>query len=150
MFQIRDFREGDTDALYDIALRSFDEYFDPSVFAYFRTQWRTGQLVACDVTGRPVGFIAGTRIESRKVRIMLFGVLPEYRNKGVGKQLLDALRMRAMMEGYISIVLEVRTSNIGARRFYLRNGFRETDILMHYYRDGGDGVRMAAPVQMNQ
>ena len=150
MFQIRDFREGDTDALYDIALRSFDEYFDPSVFAYFRTQWRTGQLVACDVTGRPVGFIAGTRIESRKVRIMLFGVLPEYRNKGVGKQLLDAFRMRAMMEGYISIVLEVRTSNIGARRFYLRNGFRETDILMQYYRDGGDGVRMAAPVQMNQ
>ena len=150
MFQIRDFREGDTDALYDIALRSFDEYFDPSVFAYFRTQWRTGQLVACDVTGRPVGFIAGTRIESRKVRIMLFGVLPEYRNKGVGKQLLDAFRMRAIMEGYISIVLEVRTSNIGARRFYLRNGFRETDILMHYYRDGGDGVRMAAPVQMNQ
>ena len=45
--------EGDTDALYDIALRSFDEYFDPSVFNYFRTQWRTGQLVACDVTGKP-------------------------------------------------------------------------------------------------
>ena len=150
MFQIRDFREGDTDALYDITLRSFDEYFDPSVFAYFRTQWRTGQLVACDVAGRPVGFIAGTRVESRKVRIMLFGVLPEYRNRGIGKQLLDAFRMRAMMEGYISVILEVRTSNTDARRFYLRNGFRETDILMHYYRDGGDGVRMAAPVQMNQ
>ena len=150
MFQIRDFREGDTDALYDIALKSFDEYFDPSVFTYFRTQWRTGQLVACDVTGKPVGFIAGTRVESRKVRIMLFGVLPEYRNMGIGKQLLDAFRMRAMMEGYISIILEVRTSNMEARRFYLRNGFRETDILMRYYRDGGDGVRMASPVQMNQ
>lgn len=150
MIQIRDFMEGDTDALYDIALRSFDEYFDPSVFNYFRTQWRTGQLVACDVTGKPVGFIAGTRVESRKVRIMLFGVLPEYRNRGIGKQLLDAFRMRAMLEGYISIILEVRTSNIEARRFYLRNGFRETDILLRYYRDGGDGVRMAAPVQMNQ
>ena len=150
MIQIRDFMEGDTDALYDIARRSFDEYFDPSVFNYFRTQWRTGQLVACDVTGKPVGFIAGTRVESRKVRIMLFGVLPEYRNRGIGKQLLDAFRMRAMLEGYISIILEVRTSNIEARRFYLRNGFRETDILLRYYRDGGDGVRMAAPVQMNQ
>ena len=62
MIQIRDFREGDTDALYNIALKSFDEYFDPSVFSYFRTQWRTGQLVACDVTGKPVGFIAGTRV----------------------------------------------------------------------------------------
>ncbi len=150
MIQIRDFREGDTDALYSIALKSFDEYFDPSVFSYFRTQWRTGQLVACDVTGKPVGFIAGTRVESRKVRIMLFGVLPEYRNRGIGKQRLDAFRMRAMLEGYVSIILEVRTSNIDARRFYLRNGFRETDILMRYYRDGGDGVRMSAPVQMNQ
>ena len=150
MIQIREFREGDTDALYDIALRSFDEYFEPSVFSYFRTQWRTGQLVACDVTGRPVGFIAGTRLESRKVRIMLFGVLPEYRNMGVGRQLLDAFRLRAMMEGNISIILEVRTTNEGARRFYRRNGFMETDILTHYYRDGGDGVRMAAPVQMNQ
>ena len=150
MIQIRDFREGDTDALYSIALKSFDEYFDPYVFLYFRTQWRTGQLVACDVTGKPVGFIAGTRVESRKVRIMLFGVLPEYRNRGIGKQLLDAFRMRAMLEGYVSIILEVRTSNMDARRFYLRNGFRETDILMRYYRDGGDGVRMSAPVQMNQ
>ena len=150
MIQIRDFREGDTDALYNIALKSFDEYFDPSVFSYFRTQWRTGQLVACDVTGKPVGFIAGTRVESRKVRIMLFGVLPEYRNQGIGKQLLDAFRMRAMLEGFVSIMLEVRTSNIEARRFYLRNGFRETDILIRYYRDGGDGVRMTAPVQMNQ
>ena len=150
MIQIRDFREGDTDALYNIALKSFDEYFDPSVFSYFRTQWRTGQLVACDVTGKPVGFIAGTRVESRKVRIMLFGVLPDYRNQGIGKQLLDAFRMRAMLEGFVSIMLEVRTSNIEARRFYLRNGFRETDILIRYYRDGGDGVRMTAPVQMNQ
>ena len=150
MIQIRDFREEDSSALYDIALRSFDEYFDSSVFSYFRTQWRTGQLVACDVTGRVVGFIAGTRIESRKVRIMLFGVLPEFRNRGVGKKLLDAFRLRAMMEGNISVVLEVRTTNEAARRFYRRNGFMETDILRNYYRDGGDGVRMAAPVQMNQ
>ena len=89
MIQIREYREGDADALYAITLQSFDEYFDPSVFSYFRTQSRAGQLVACDVTGRPVGFISATRLEGRKVRIMLFGVLPQYRNMGIGKQLLD-------------------------------------------------------------
>ena len=46
--------------------------------------------------------------------------------------------------------LEVRTSNESARRFYRRNGFMETDILRGFYRDGGDGVRMVAPVQINQ
>ncbi len=150
MIQIREFRESDTDALYDIALSSFDEYFDKAVFNYFRTQWHSGQLVACDVTGRIVGFISSTRLEGRKVRIMLFGVLSEYRGKGIGKQLLDAFRMKAMMEGQVSMTLEVRTTNEDARRFYRKNGFFETDILKHYYRDGGDGVRMTAPVQMNQ
>ena len=150
MIQIREFRESDTDALYDIALQSFDEYFDRSVFSYFRTQWQRGQLVACDITGRVIGFISGTRIEGRKVRIMLFGVLPEYRKMGIGRQLLDAFRIRAMMEGQVYITLEVRTSNEAARRFYRKNGFLESDILIGYYRDGGDGVRMTAPVQMNQ
>ena len=150
MIQIREYREGDADALYAITLQSFDEYFDPSVFSYFRTQWRAGQLVACDMTGRPVGFISATRMEGRKVRIMLFGVLPQYRNMGIGKQLLDMFRMRAMLEGFVSMTLEVRTSNEAARRFYRRNGFMETDILRQFYRDGGDGVRMVAPVQINQ
>ena len=69
---------------------------------------------------------------------------------GIGRQLLDAFRMRAMMEGQVYITLEVRTSNEAARRFYRKNGFLESDILIGYYRDGGDGVRMTAPVQMNQ
>lgn len=150
MFQIREYRDSDAEVLYNIALQSFDEYFDPSVFSYFRTQWRSGQLVACDLAGNPIGFISSTRLGGRKLRIMLFGVLPGYRNMGVGKQLLDSLRIKALMEGMISITLEVRTSNEDARRFYRRNGFMETDILRQYYRDGGDGVRMVAPVQMNQ
>ena len=150
MIQIRGFMKGDADALYDIALKSFDEYFEPSVFSYFDTQWHSGQLVACDLIGKPIGFITSQRMGSRKVRILLFGVSPEYRNRGIGKQLLDAFRMAAMMEGNISITLEVRTTNTGARNFYRRNGFIETDILPQYYRDGGDGVRMSSPVQNNQ
>ena len=150
MIQIRGYMKGDSDDLFNIAMNSFDEFFDPSIFSYYDSQWHNGQLVACDITGKPIGFITSDRVGSRKVRILLFGVLPEYRNNGVGKQLLDAFRMRAMMEGYISITLEVRTSNQSARRFYRRNGFVETDILPHYYRDGGDGVRMSAPVQNNQ
>ena len=150
MIQIRGFMIGDSDELFNIALRSFDEYFEPSVFSYYDTQWHNGQLVACDITGKPIGFITSERMGSRKVRILLFGVLPEYRNMGIGRQLLDAFRMRAMLEGNISISLEVRTSNQSARRFYKRNGFIETDILPRYYRDGGDGVRMTAAVQNNQ
>ena len=150
MFRIRDYMEGDSDDLYQIALCSFDEYYQPEVFDYFRSQWRQGQLVACDVTGEVVGFISAVKEQGRRVRIMLFGVRPEYRNQGIGRMLLDNLRMKALLEGNISISLEVRTSNEDARRFYRRNGFMETDILHQFYRDGGDAVKMVAPVQMNQ
>ena len=150
MIQIREFRETDSDEVYSITLKSLDEFFDPNVFSYFRTQWRTGQLVACDVTGKVVGFLSSIKLGGRRARIMLFAVDPANRNMGIGRQLLDAFRMRAMLEGYISIILEVRTSNESARRFYRHNGFTETDILRQYYRDGGDGVRMTAPVQVNQ
>lgn len=126
-----------------------DEYFEPSIFDYFYSQWPTGQFVACDYVGKPVGFICATRLRDNRARIMLFAVQPEYRNKGIGKQLLDSFRMRAMMEGMSAITLEVRTTNVPARKFYRKNGFTETMLLKNYYRDGGEGVRMDGPVQLN-
>ena len=70
MIQIREYMTGDADDLYRIALDSFDEYFDPSVFSFFDSQWHSGQLVACDIMGKPVGFITSERLGSRKVRIL--------------------------------------------------------------------------------
>jgi ribosomal protein S18 acetylase RimI-like enzyme len=105
--------------------------------------------VACDFAGRPIGFISAAKKTERQVRIMLFAVSPQYRDRGVGAQLLTALRMRAGMEGLTSITLEVRMTNIGARKFYRKHGLMETVVLPAYYQDGGEGVRMDGPVQLN-
>lgn len=150
MVQIREYRPTDLDRVYEIAMKSFDEFYDPSVFDYFRAQWPSGQLVACDIHDVPIGFLTATKMSGRRVRIMMLGVIPEFRNKGTGQMLLDRFRMTSLLEGNVTIVLEVRMTNTDARRFYRRNGFIETDILRDYYRDGGDGVHMIAPVQKNQ
>lgn len=146
---VREYRTEDSDELYSICLSSFDEMYDPSAFYYFYSQWPAGQLVACDFTGRPVGFLSSTRIAPGTARIMLLGVRPEYRSKGIGQQLLERFRMNAFMSGIMTLTLEVRPNNTGAIRFYKRNGFMETGIIPRLYQDGGDAIRMDGPVSMS-
>ena len=146
---IREFRIEDSEELYEMSMESFDEYYRPEVFYSFFLQWPAGQLVACDFAGKPVGFISAAKLFDGRARILLFAVRPEYRKKGIGYRLLAAFRMKAMMEGIRSITLEVRPVNESARKFYKKNGFMETEVLPNYYQDGGDGIRMDGPVQLN-
>ncbi len=138
---IRNYAEGDSDEVYSIALSSLDEMYDPSVFFYFHSQWPEGQLVACDDSLRPIGFLFSARID-KEAKIMMFAVRSDKRNKGIGQVLMDHFREVAMMSGVSSITLEVRTTNTDAMRFYHKNGFRDKEILHHFYKDGGDGLRM--------
>lgn len=145
---IRELRKNDIPYIYNITLRSLDESYSPDIFNYFRMQWPSGQLVACDVVGIPVGYINAIR-EDDKARIMMFAVSPEYRGHGVGKRLLTAFRNKALMEGVRTMTLEVRDTNGKAIRFYERNGFRPYGVKENFYNDGGSAVTMVAPVQLN-
>jgi len=145
---IREYRPEDSDELFGICLTAFDEPYDESAFYYFYSQWPAGQLVACDLLGRPTGFLSSTRLPDGKARIMLLGVKEGYRGRGIGQQLLSRFRTNAMMYGISSITLEVRPDNHGAIRFYKRNGFSETGVIPRLYQDGGDAIRMDGPVIM--
>ena len=58
-------------------------------------------------------------------------VAEQYRNKGAGRQLLQAL---LKMTGKISLFLEVRESS-SAREFYRKNGFTEIGKRKNFYRN---------------
>ena len=139
---IRELRASDMNPLYDIALMSLDESFLPDVFFGFYEQWKDGQFVACDLTGRQIGFLSSVKLLDGGARVMMFAVHPQYRRGGVGNQLLTSFIRLARSYGIRYITLEVRVENVAARKFYIRHGFRETDILRSYYRDGGDGIKM--------
>lgn len=147
--QIREFLPEDNSTVCEIAMNSLDEFYDPLVFKYMHDQWPAGQLVAIDYSGRPIGFLCSCKLEDRQARILLFAVSAEHRRKGIGKQLLDAFRLKAMLYGMTGITLEVKPNNIVARKFYTKNGFIETMMLRGYYKDGSDGIRMDAAVQNN-
>lgn len=52
-------------------------------------------------------------------------LLPEWRGRGVGKQLWNATEAFARAAGYRKLAIQVRASNINAQRFYGRLGFAE-------------------------
>lgn len=149
VFTIREFRAEDIEIVHSIMTRSLNQYYDPYELYSFHREWSSGQLVACDVFGTPIGALMSMKINCRKARIMMFAIESVYRNKGIGHMILNKFRFKALMEGITRITLEVRFENTSARRFYMRNGFSETAFLDSYYRDKGIGVRMDGPVQLN-
>jgi len=146
---IREYDPRDSDRLYEILRTSLDEFFRQEMISYFHLQWPKGQLVACDVTGRPIGFMSVSKIDMTHARIMMFAVDRDHRSFGVGSQLMMHFRRVAMMNGINHISLEVRPSNMRAINFYRRHGFVATEVMKNYYNDGGDAVRMDAVVQLN-
>ena len=70
-----------------------------------------------------------------KLYIMTISILPAYRRRGIGKQLLNhiiesALKNPTIVEAY----LHVQTSNEDAKEFYIANGFEQTDTILNYYK----------------
>jgi ribosomal protein S18 acetylase RimI-like enzyme len=61
-------------------------------------------------------------------------VLKEYRGKGIGRQLMNALISEAKNRGSSRVTLEVRKDNNNAQALYKSLGFDETDPEMFYWR----------------
>ncbi len=62
-------------------------------------------------------------------------VKPEYRNKGVGRKLLEAVIQKGKSNNSCRITLEVRVDNMNAQHLYKSLGFEATDPDMYYWRN---------------
>jgi ribosomal-protein-alanine N-acetyltransferase len=63
---------------------------------------------------------------------------PKWRRKGIGAQMVRALLQMARPLGARQATLEVRLSNLAARRLYEKFGFRPVGIRPRYYSDDGE------------
>jgi [ribosomal protein S18]-alanine N-acetyltransferase len=70
---------------------------------------------------------------------------PDWRGCGLGHALLLALVDAAAARGAERSTLEVRPSNIVARRLYEQIGYRSVATRRHYYQDGEDALIMTTP-----
>jgi ribosomal-protein-alanine N-acetyltransferase len=77
----------------------------------------------------------GIMVSDDEGHVMTVAVDPERRGRGIGSRLMVALLRAALDMGATRMLLEVRPSNMDARRLYRRFGFVPVDIRPRYYRD---------------
>ena len=90
--------------------------------------------------GHLVGFIAGDpRPAEKSGWIATLGVLPDYRNQGIGKGLLETCEKQLKFD---RIRLCVRPTNLAALKLYEMSGYQTIDKWKDYYNDKGDALVM--------
>lgn len=96
--------------------------------------------------GEPVGYVAGMVRRKRgdvTVRLDGIAVLPGWRRRGVGRQLLDWFLKEAPRRRANRVMLEVLASNATGVRWFIRAGFNQVRNLPNYYATGVDGIEMS-------
>ncbi len=146
---VREARRADLDAVAQLEKAAFPvpwkrEYFEAEVGVPFRRN-----LVARDDQGRLAGYVfcafAGGEIHVNKI-----AVAPFARRRGLATRLMDEVFRFADDIRAEEIYLEVRVSNVPARRFYEGLGFAEAGRRARYYLDGEDALVMAFRVPIRR
>ncbi len=81
---------------------------------------------------------AGLWLMVGEAHVTTFAVLPDWRRQGVGRRLMLALLDLGRELGAETATLEVRLSNLAARRLYEQFGFRPVGIRPRYYSDNNE------------
>jgi ribosomal-protein-alanine N-acetyltransferase len=81
---------------------------------------------------------AGIWLMVDEAHITTFAVLPEWRRRGIGGRLMHAVMDLAVRMDARVATLEVRLSNMPARRLYQQFGFKPVGVRPRYYSDNGE------------
>ncbi|HEY9152131.1 MAG TPA: GNAT family N-acetyltransferase [Anaerolineales bacterium] len=98
------------------------------------------RLKAVDENGKMIGFVAGDPHPLDGFSwIATIGVLPEFRRRGIGRDLLHACEAQLKTP---RVRLSVRASNDGAIRLYEQEGYQRVEVWQSYYNDGEAAIVM--------
>ncbi len=113
--------------------------FPPGMFAYLIRH--SVALVACEPEEKVVGFVMGYTSGSGGA-IYTLDVHPQYQRKGIGSRLILALEDALRCQGARAIRLEVALEKPWTLELYRKAGYRERELVRHYYGRGKHAVRM--------
>ncbi len=98
--------------------------------------------------GEELAGFAIMQFSDKTAHLNLLAVEPTYEGLGVGRRLVEWLEETAITAGTFVIVLEVRATNVGARWFYRRLGYREDRCIAGYYCRVENAVRMVRDLKV--
>ena len=123
----------DLSRVLEIERESFSEPWSRSNFENEILHLEVSELMVAESDGNVIGYTV-TWFLDEEVHLANIAVRNGFRERGVGKALVLDVMARAMGEGAAKILLEVRESNVEARKLYESLGFRAVGIRKNYYR----------------
>lgn len=121
------------DGMEQIENRCFSEPWSRKSLEDLLTTDYAVYFVAVNDDGAVMGY-SGMYVSFDTGNINNIGVLPEYRRKGIGAALLEALCTYCRENGIVLLTLEVRESNIPAISLYESFGFEKVGVRKNYYK----------------
>jgi [ribosomal protein S18]-alanine N-acetyltransferase len=109
---------------------------------------RLAQYIVARVGGRVVAY-AGMWMMVDEAHITTFAVHPRWRRQGIGERLLLTLLDLARGRRAREATLEVRLSNLAARRLYEKYGFRPVGLRPRYYSDDNEDALIMTTEQLD-
>ncbi len=109
---------------------------------------RPDTLVLTARDGAPLAGFAIMQFGEERAHLSLLAVRPDCQRQGVARRMLQWLTASALTAGIASVHLELRETNQGARRFYLKQGYTETARIPGYYRGMETAVRMQREIRV--
>jgi ribosomal-protein-alanine N-acetyltransferase len=135
----------DVSAVHEIERLSFRTPWPAYAFEHELRGNRLARYVVARAGPQVVGF-AGIWQMVDDAHVTTFGVHPDWRRQGIGRQLLLNVAELSVAMGARRLTLEVRSSNEAAQALYHAFGFEIAGRRPHYYTDDGeDALVMTTP-----
>lgn len=116
---------------------SFTTPWPPNAYRSELSENRLASYLVAWIGDRVVGY-AGMWLMVDEAHITTFAVHPSWRRRRIGERLLLAMLDLAATRRAREATLEVRVSNLAARRLYEKYGFRPVGVRPRYYSDDGE------------
>ncbi len=136
-FAIEPMTFDDLPAVQEIERLSFTTPWPPHAYRTELESNRLATYLVVRVEGRVVAY-AGMWLMVDEAHITTFAVHPSWRRRRIAERLLIALLELAVRRQAREATLEVRLSNIPARRLYEKFGFRPVGVRPRYYSDDNE------------
>jgi ribosomal protein S18 acetylase RimI-like enzyme len=141
--QVRAYQAEDFEALYELDQTCFVPgiAYSRTMLRYFLTQ-ESAQCLLAEEDEEIKGFILG-ETNGNRGHIITLDVGTEYRRRGLGTQLLNALESSFAARGVRSMLLETAMNNEAGFEFWKRHGYWVQGVLKRYYLSRIDAYQMA-------
>ena len=116
---------------------SFATPWSRQSFVYELTQNSFAHYIVALVENKVVGY-AGMWVIVDEAHITNVAVHTDYRGQRIGFALMQQMLVRAALRGANRMTLEVRGTNVIAKRLYSQMGFKEAGVRKGYYDDTKD------------